>query len=186
MRRHIPTVAVATVAALVVASGATAATHFVITSINQIKPSVRAQLKGREGPQGPQGPQGAQGPQGPAGAAGAPGTPGAAGTAHAFAIINATGAMFGAGRGVTAIRHTAGSGVYCVTLASGISPTYAVASFTDDSSVGGEIDTVRNAPDCASGDVEVNTFVLEIGSSNTHGSFLQDAFSDQGFTLVVP
>jgi hypothetical protein len=33
-------------AVLLVASGATAATHYLITNVNQIKPSVRAQLKG--------------------------------------------------------------------------------------------------------------------------------------------
>ena len=64
MRRF--TAGVAVVAVLAFAGGATAASRWVVSNLNQIKPSVRAQLRTR-GPQGPQGPQGAQGPAGPAG-----------------------------------------------------------------------------------------------------------------------
>lgn len=77
--------------------GAYAAKHFLITSTNQISPSVIKQLKakkgaaGAPGPAGPQGPAGAQGkdgvngvqgpagPQGPPGTAGPPGSPWPAG-----------------------------------------------------------------------------------------------------------
>lgn len=68
MRRF--TAAAAVVAVLAFAGGATAAGRWVISSMNQIKPSVRAHLRGNAGPQGPQGAQGPQGPQGLPGAAG--------------------------------------------------------------------------------------------------------------------
>lgn len=57
--------------------GALAASHYLITSTKQIKPSVVASLKGKAGAKGLQGPMG---PAGPAGAAGA-GTPGSQGPA---------------------------------------------------------------------------------------------------------
>jgi hypothetical protein len=80
---------VATLALFMAMSGgvAYAATHYLITSTKQIKPSVLAQLKkpgpagaaGANGAQGAQGAQGPQGLQGTAGNAGTPGSPGAPG-----------------------------------------------------------------------------------------------------------
>jgi hypothetical protein len=64
--------------ALFVASTGTsiAASHYLITSTKQIKPSVRAKLKGAKGPKGNTGAKGATGVAGVAGAAGAQGPSG--------------------------------------------------------------------------------------------------------------
>jgi hypothetical protein len=73
MRRFTPSMVISVVA-LVAALGGTAwASHYIITSTKQIKPSVRHALKGTRGPRGFTGAQGAQG------LAGAPGSPGVLG-----------------------------------------------------------------------------------------------------------
>ena len=103
-RHSIVTVVVAMAGLMIFGGGAWAAGKFIITNINQIKPSVRAQLRGApgqrgdkgsqgtpgaqgaQGPQGPQGPQGSQGSQGVQGQPGSPGGPGAQGTIAAVVI----------------------------------------------------------------------------------------------------
>lgn len=73
-RRPSPTAVIASLALFFALGGtAAAASHYLITSASQIKPSVLSKLKGKPGQQGatgPAGPQGATGPQGPAGSQG--------------------------------------------------------------------------------------------------------------------
>ncbi|WP_157592042.1 hypothetical protein [Solirubrobacter soli] len=83
---------------------------YLITKPNQIKPSVRAALKGDSGPQGipgPQGPQGVQGPAGPAGSSSAVGVSTVVARSSA-----APGAVVGAQAFCPAGKVVIGSGFY--------------------------------------------------------------------------
>jgi len=96
LRRHLSYANVAATMALVFAMGgsAVAASHYLITSTKQIKPSVLKSLKGNAGPRGAAGPAGPAGPAGSAGAAGAAGKDGAPGTgAGVVARIRSTAAV---------------------------------------------------------------------------------------------
>jgi hypothetical protein len=115
IRRRITYTNVAMTLALVFAmsGGAFAATKYLITSTKQIKPSVLAQLKGKNGKNGTngingvngaagaQGPQGAKGDTGAAGSPGAKGDTGGAGSpgAKGSTVLNGAGAP-SAGTGV--------------------------------------------------------------------------------------
>jgi hypothetical protein len=124
MKRRIAGALLALAPLFALSGTAMARNRYLITSTNQISPSVLAKLKGRSGPQGPAGsgplgPQGLQGivgpiglpgergPQGPVGPAGEPGPPGvngndgivgergASGPAGAAGATGATGATSG-------------------------------------------------------------------------------------------
>ncbi len=98
-RHSIVAVVVALAGLMIVGGGAWAASKFIITNINQIKPSVRAQLRGAQGPRGDNGPKGTQGAQGLQGAQGSqggqgvsgvqgnPGSPGAPGASGTIAAV---------------------------------------------------------------------------------------------------
>jgi hypothetical protein len=175
------TVVAATVGVLLVAGGAAAAGHFIITNVHQIKPSVRAQLKGNQGPRGftgAKGATGAQGLQGPQGLAGA------AGSARAVAVVNPDGSLLvgtSFPKNVTGVSHTGGSGIYCVGLSGGIDPGDAVVSAAEGA-VG--VYTVPASPDCASGAVEVDTFILV--DSGTAGAPVSPEPADGSFAVLVP
>jgi hypothetical protein len=72
-RRPSGALVVALVALFAALGGTAVASGWVISNINQIKPSVRHELRGNTGPQGAQGPAGPQGPAGATGPAGASG-----------------------------------------------------------------------------------------------------------------
>jgi hypothetical protein len=89
------TIIIAILASLCVVATAGAATHYLITSTKQIKPSVVAQLKGNRGYTGARGaigPRGATGVAGSQGATGAQGPQGPPGTAGAQGAKGDTGA----------------------------------------------------------------------------------------------
>ena len=103
MRKHLhPSTIIATVALVFALAGTSyAASTYLITSTNQITPSVLKALKGQRGPRGDIGVTGAQGsagltggtgPIGLTGAPGTPGSPGAPGRTGATGAPGATGA----------------------------------------------------------------------------------------------
>jgi hypothetical protein len=95
-KRFHPATIIATVALVFALAGTSyAASTYLITSTNQITPSVLKTLKGERGPRGDIGAQGSAGltdATGPIGLTGAPGTPGAQGAPGATGPTGATGA----------------------------------------------------------------------------------------------
>jgi Collagen triple helix repeat (20 copies) len=188
MKARISISIAAAVVALAVVAGGAAASGYFISSIKQISPSVRAQLRGARGPRGFRGAQGVQGPQGAQGLQGAQGpqgVAGAAGTAPAYAIVNSDGFVVEE-KNVTGVSHTSGSGIYCIVLASGITADAVVVSLTDVSpntgtpNPGASAYSNPDSPDCATGELEVVTTMLQLNAGQ-----LQAVPADEGFTVAL-
>jgi Collagen triple helix repeat (20 copies) len=154
MRSRITPSMVVAIAALVAALGgsAIAASHYLITSTSQIKPSVRAKLHGAKGAQGPTGAKGDTGTAGSAGAKGADGangtngtngingTNGTPGSARAYALVTTVGGLIFS-KNIASATPVA-TGEYCIhpAAAAGIDITTTQPVATVDY-------TGNNAPD---------------------------------------
>jgi hypothetical protein len=91
MRKPSPAMVVALLALFISLCGTgIAATHYLITSVNQIAPKVRTELRGAAGKTGPQGRPGATGATGPQGATGLQGATGPQGPAGQPSTVTST------------------------------------------------------------------------------------------------
>jgi hypothetical protein len=137
---------------------------------SKLNPSAVSSLKGERGPEGPQGPQGVKG------------DPGEAGFGRAFATVLRSAEFRGETKNMTAVTRPAAKpvGVYCLTLAAGISPadTHAVASPEYSTSTGYDLSVYvsNEVVDCPAGTLEVRTYDLP-------GPNLSN---DISFNIVVP
>jgi hypothetical protein len=84
-------------------------------------------------------------------------------------------------KNVTGVSHTAGSGIYCVGLSGGSDPSDAVVSAAEGA-VG--VYTMPASPDCASGAVEGDTFILI--HRGTAGASVSPEPADGSFAVLVP
>jgi len=157
IRKRLTFANVAMTLALVFAmsGGAYAAKKYLITSIKQIKPSVVAQLKGKDGKDGAQGPAGAQGPVGPAGKDGAQGKEGLNGTDGKDGKAGATGPAGPTGpTGPKGLTGPEGQSGFTETLPPGKTET-------------GEWSLVRNVPGSGERVAAANSFNIPLASVPT-------------------
>jgi hypothetical protein len=109
LRKPSPSTAIAATALFFALGGtAIAAHHYLITSADQIKPSVLAKLEGAAGKPGATGPAGPQGNAGQSGSAGAPGSAGSPGGPGPTGAAGATGSTGPTGAGATGAAGKSG------------------------------------------------------------------------------
>jgi Collagen triple helix repeat (20 copies) len=184
-RRHsLVTVVGMMVAVMVLAGGAMAASHFIITNINQIKPSVRAQLRGNRGPRGFAGAQGLQGPQGVQGPQGTAGTPGPPGTALAYAHVSAAWAVDHVKAIAPGNVTHPQSGIYCITGLP-FTPNNVVATLgTGGSAVDNAVELGAITPGCpAATQVSVQTYTIMVDTTTGAVSGFVDVDNDFNITI---
>jgi len=151
---------------------------------------------GATGQQGPVGPQGSQGPAGPEGQQGDQGPQGAPGTARAYAFVEPEPTCEGCTpttplrRGVNvslgANSPGAAPGTHCFLLAEDIDPSTATLVVSvEGPPAANAVDSaawIADAPECTSGDVEVQTFRYKDTGSGLvleHAEYIP-------FSFVVP
>lgn len=126
MKRPSPAMLIACAALFLAGAGsAAAASHYLITSTDQIKPSVLEKLHGPIGRRGPAGQPGTAGAQGPQGAPGGAGTPGVSATAL-WADVSQAGLLLH-GSGVVSVTPNGGD-TYTIVFSQNISACARIAS----------------------------------------------------------